>query len=174
MKVVVAFACLLAVSASTAVAQSKNASLADDTFVRAALTAGTQEIREGGQDADSSNAAIAAFAMRMVKDHSEANTQLLALAHQLDITVPNDELPPSGAQEQPKGIQSPPVSATSHLDPKAYFRKQVAAHRKAIALFEGEISRGSKAQIKAFARQTLPTLQAHLALAQKDLENAAH
>ncbi|HET9030617.1 MAG TPA: DUF4142 domain-containing protein [Candidatus Aquilonibacter sp.] len=167
------FSCLMLACGAVASAQSKHASLGDDQFVRQALVSGTQEIRQGGKDADSTNAAIDAFAMRMVKDHSYANTQLLALAHQLDITVPNGMLPASGAQEEAKGVQSPPVS-NNQPNPKAYFAAQVADHKKAVALFEHEIAHGRNPQIVAFARKTLPVLRSHLQFAEKELAHPAH
>ena len=175
MKVVSALALFLLACSSIAFAQSKNASLADDRFVRAALLSGTQEIAQGGKYSDASDANVHVFAARMVKDHSTANVELLALARQLDITVPDGTLPASGAQEQPKGVESPPVTgAANGIDAKRYFETQVADHKKAIALFQKEIADGSNAQIKAFAKKTLPTLEAHLSLAEKDLKAAAH
>ncbi len=159
-----------------AFAQTKNTSLTDDKFVRAALAAGTDEIKEGTLYADAGNSLVQTYATRMVKDHSEANTQLLSLARELNITVPNGTLPESGQSEQsplPQG--SPPQSRPSNsVSPKKYFETQVADHEKVIALFKNEIASGSNARVKAYAQKTLPVLETHLALAQKDLKGSTH
>ena len=42
----------------------------------------------------------------------------------------------------------------------------VDAHQKMEALFQGEVSGGSNADLKAFASKTLPTVQMHLKMAQ--------
>ena len=170
---IAACACILACTLPS-FAQSKSVSIADSKFVRTALVAGTQEIRDGALSADSSDPRIAAFATRMVKDHSQANVQLLALARQLDVTVPNDVLPASGAQEQPTLPQGTAPQNRPAVFAKQYFQTQVSAHRKAIALFSKEVAEGGDPKIRAFARATLPTLNAHLALAEKDLKSAAH
>lgn len=175
MKVAAVLACIIALCGSVAFAQSKNASLDDDKFVREALISGTQEIHDGAKYSDAGNAAVQQFAARMVKDHGEANTQLLALARQLHITVPNGMLPPSGAQEQPKGVESPPVTGPANgVDARSYFQKQIDAHQKTIALFKNELSDGSNAKIRDYAKKTLPVLQTHLALAEKDLKSVTH
>ena len=43
--------------------------------------------------ADSGNSPVQMFATPVVNDRSEGNTQLLALAHLLNITAPNSTLP---------------------------------------------------------------------------------
>lgn len=164
-------ACVVLCSAG-AFAQGKNASLTDQKFIRTALSAGTDEIKQGSEFADSGNTRVQTFATLMVKDHSEANTQLLALARQLNVTVPDSTLPESGESEQSPLPQS--TSPQSRHDvgvtPKAYFTKQVAAHEQAVALFKKEAADGSNPQVKAFVQKTLPVLETHLALAQKDLK----
>jgi putative membrane protein len=45
---------------------------------------------------------------------------------------------------------------------KAYIKNQVSAHERTVSLFKKEIASGTDAQAKAFAKETLPTVQAHL------------
>ncbi len=171
----VTVACVLLCSAG-AFAQSKSTSVGDEKFVRNALAAGTDEIKEGTLYADSGNNLVQTYATRMVKDHSQANMQLMALARQLNVTVPNGTLPQTGQYEQSplpedKAPQNKPANSTP---PKQYFTKQIADHEKVIALFKREISSGKSAQVKAYAQKTLPVLETHLALAEKDLKNSTH
>lgn len=171
----VLIACTMLASAQ-ALAASNSTSNNDDSFVRAALAAGTGEIKENTVFSDSGNGLVQTYATRMVKDHSEANTQLLALAHQLNVTVPNSTLPESGESEQsplPQG-SSPQDRPSNSTPPKQYFEKQIADHKNVIALFKKELAGGSNAQLKAYARTTLPILESHLALAQKDLAASSH
>lgn len=155
----------------TAFAQSHSTSLADDTFIRAALASGTAEITNGSLYADSQDPRVLLFANTMVKDHTTANTALLALAKSLHVTVPNGVQPaPLLEQESPQPqSMSPQQRAARMHKPASYFAEEIKAHKTAIALFQRELSDGSNASVKAFAKETLPVLKAHLALARRDL-----
>ena len=50
---------------------------------------------------------------------------------------------------------------------KQYKSDQVKGHQEAVALFEGYAAGGDNAELKAWAQQTLPTLQHHLQEAQQ-------
>ena len=50
---------------------------------------------------------------------------------------------------------------------KAYMTHMVTAHKQAVTLFQQEAKSGKDAETKAFAEKTLPTLQAHLKMAQE-------
>jgi putative membrane protein len=45
---------------------------------------------------------------------------------------------------------------------KSYIKGQIAAHQQTAALFRKEIASGTDSRAQAFARETLPTVQAHL------------
>jgi putative membrane protein len=45
---------------------------------------------------------------------------------------------------------------------RAYIRQMVEDHEKAVKLFSQEAQEGQDADLKAFAAETLPTLQEHL------------
>ena len=45
---------------------------------------------------------------------------------------------------------------------KSYIKSQLKAHREAVGLFRKESTTGQDADAKAFAKETLPTLRAHL------------
>jgi putative membrane protein len=50
---------------------------------------------------------------------------------------------------------------------KTYMQAMVKDHQKDINEFQKEANNGSNADLKAFAAQTLPTLQEHLRMAQE-------
>jgi len=100
------------------------------------------------------------FGQRMVDDHSKANSELMSLASSKGITLPT-ELDAKHREQVTK------FSAMSgaELD-REYTKMMVSDHRKDVSEFEKESTRGTDADLKAFATKTLPTLQEHLRMAE--------
>jgi putative membrane protein len=69
------------------------------------------------------------------------------------------------ARDQMAGAE-PWMSQTGKDFDKGFIDHAVQDHQKAIELFQNEADRGTDAQLKAFAKKTLPTLRAHLKQAQ--------
>jgi putative membrane protein len=69
------------------------------------------------------------------------------------------------ARDKAMGAE-PWMSQTGKEFDKGFIDAAVTDHQKAIELFENEAERGGDAQLKAFARKTLPTLRNHLKQAQ--------
>ena len=139
---------------------------ADRSFVTGAAEAGMAEV-EAGKLAESkaSSSAVKAFAERMVKDHSKANEDLMALASKKGINPPAE---PSAAQRAT--LSSLQKLSGAEFD-EAYAKQMgVQAHQDAVALFERAAKDVNDTDIKAFAVATLPTLKEHLEMSQK-LEN---
>lgn len=108
----------------------------------------------------SSNAKVKQFAQKMVDDHSKANDKLEGLRNgDKGYSISHEPDPDSQKNED----------ALSRLDGKdfdrEYAKTMVADHEKAVAMFEVEIEKGSNPKLKAFAKQTLPTLKQHLKMA---------
>src|SRR5690242_4914701 len=136
---------------------SSQASSEDTTFAQKAAEAGMAEVEHGKMAAQkSTNAQVKAYANKLVKDHTTANTQLKAIAKRHTIDRPASA--PAG--DQPWANQS-----GAAFD-KAFIDAQVKAHEDAVALFEKESQSGSDKEIKAFAARQLPGLRAHLKQAQ--------
>jgi putative membrane protein len=154
-------------------------SQSDRAFVEQALTGNTSEIRQGNVFADSSDPLVRDYAQRITTDHSEANTQLIALADARGMHVGSDQSPnvpyPSSTHDAWLTAQQK-AKQMAGLPPVAFFTQQVRVHQQAIALYEHEIASGADRQVVAYAKGTLPALRAHLALAQADLsqERAQH
>jgi putative membrane protein len=151
----------------------------DRSFVTQALTGNSSEIRQGEIFANSTDPRIQSFAQRMTTDHSEANTQLIALAHDMHVSTTGQlpEFPYTSGVQHPAWL-TPQVKAKAMagLTPVAYFDQQIRVHQQAIALYKQEISGGTDRRVVSYARKTLPVIEQHLALAQRDLraEKAAH
>ena len=133
---------------------------ADAEFVDKAAMAGKAEV-QASQLAlkQAQSPAVRAFAQRMVTDHGKANARLNEIAAR------------KGMKPQVEQIQDPDVEAlrgkSGHDFDVAYVAAVgPAAHRKAVALFEGEARDGRDPQLRAFANTTLPTLRHHLSMAQ--------
>jgi putative membrane protein len=92
----------------------------------------------------------------MVKDHTEANQKLKSIASSENVELPSTS---SASQIATKGKLE---VLTGDAFDKAYIKGQIKAHRETAALFKTEIASGADSQAKSFAKETLPTVQAHL------------
>lgn len=125
-------------------------------FVDAATEAGIAEIETGKLAQEKSqNAEIKTFAQQMVTDHTAANEKLATIAKQLDI-----ETPDSAALTDK--VRKVILEWRDDSFDKSYVNNQVDAHKKTVELFKKEAMSSDKAELKAFASETLPKLEAHL------------
>jgi len=137
-----------------------NLSAVDKKFMTEAAQGGLAEVQLGqlaSQRATSD--AVKQFGQRMVQDHTQANTQLKQLASQKGVTLPTT----IGSENQKVKQQLSKLSKT-RFD-KAYTNDMVKDHEKDVSLFQSEAQGGQDPDVKAFAAQTLPTLQEHLQMA---------
>src|SRR5690606_11167247 len=95
------------------------------------------------------------FAQRMIDDHTQANQNLMELAEQKDIEVPEE---PGAAHEQM--MQHLQELSGEEFD-QAYMEEQVLDHEAAVTLFEKESQQGQDEDLMSFAAETLPILQDH-------------
>ncbi len=151
-------------SAKTQTAASIPASVSKDdaTFVVNVANAGMTEI-QAGQLAQQKGMAkdIKDYGSMMEKDHTAAADKLKAVAASKNIT-----LPPAISPDMQTNIDDLQKKDGKDFD-KSYIGMMVDDHKKVISLFQDEVKNGSDADIKAFASSTLPTLQHHLAEAEK-------
>ena len=126
------------------------------TFVDKAANGGMFEIESSKialEKAKRSDVKI--FASKMVTDHTKAGEALDKVAGEVGATVPKalDKLH-QGKLDKLKSTAAPQFDA-------AFIDAQAEGHRDAVALFTEQSKTGDVAQLKAFATETLPTLQAH-------------
>lgn len=97
---------------------------------------------------------VKSFGEMMVRDHGDAEQKLLQLAKQQHINLPATAT---------GGIQPDLVLKKAGDDfDKLYVHAMVSGHRNTVETFQEYAVNGKNAAVKAFARQMLPTLKAHL------------
>jgi putative membrane protein len=106
---------------------------------------------------------VRAFADRMIADHSKANEQLTALMKAQGLT------PPVAIDEMDQHMADQLSSLSGAAFDSAYLKGQVVAHKRTIALFKKEAASGQDKPFVSFAKNTLPTLDMHLTMADKDV-----
>ncbi len=144
----------LGASADTSLSHS------DKSFVKKAAKSGFEEVDISRVvAARTANPQVRAFAQKMVDDHSSANEALATLATSKGVDLPAKDTDDASKWSDKSG---------KDLD-EDYMDKMVSDHKDAVALFQKEADKGDDADIKAFARDTLPKLQHHLEMAM-DLE----
>lgn len=150
------------------VQSSKSASAADKAFVTEAASGGLMEVELGRLAMERAGSAeVKQFGQRMVNDHSAANDKLKRAASSAGIDVP-------------ASMDATHKSTTSHLQTlkgpefdRAYMQHMVSDHQKDVAAFEKQSKSATAPSIKAFAAETLPTLQEHLREAQRVAQTLA-
>ncbi|MBV8689637.1 MAG: DUF4142 domain-containing protein [Candidatus Eremiobacteraeota bacterium] len=140
----------------------------DRAFVTDAINAGDLEIAQARAQLSSRDPQVVLFARLMITDHVAANTHLGQLAEQKGIPYPKTNLnvTEQGNTSQNTTPDQPSNTTTPVLSARGYMQKEVADHQKTIALFQSEAQNGVDRDIKVFVGSTLPTLQAHLQMAQ--------
>lgn len=125
-------------------------------FLIVASIKNLQEVNSGRLAiAQAKNGEVKAFGEMMVKDHEQAEQQLLTMAKRKGIM-----LPPAATG----GIQADLLlkNAGARFD-KMYIHAMVAGHGDAVKEFENYAVTGKDADVRNFARQQLPVLKTHLA-----------
>lgn len=132
----------------------------DMSFYKSLAEGGIAEVRDGKlAQAKAADPKIKDFGAMMVKDHSAANEELMALAQSKGIKLPSG--PGMGADTTKMKLDVLSDLSGSSFD-KSYVKGQIKAHRDTIELLQKEISTGQDTQAKAFAQKVLPTVQSHL------------
>jgi putative membrane protein len=130
---------------------------ADAAFVKKAADGGLAEVAMAKLAQEKAESAeVKAFAQKLEKDHTQANTELKQVASQKNITLPT----------APSKMHQATHDKLSKLSGAAFDKAYVAAmledHQKDVREFQREASSGTDSDVKAFAAKTLPTLKEHL------------
>ena len=126
-------------------------------FAVNAANGGMMEVELGKIAEDNaSSPRVKAFGAMMVKDHSEANSNLKGIANSLNIAIPD-----SVSNDSRKEINDLKMKKGKEFD-KAYVKMMVDDHKKDIAEFRKCADNCSDSTIKNFAYTTLPVLEKHL------------
>jgi putative membrane protein len=135
---------------------------ADAKFTTQAAVGGMAEVELGKMALEkSSNPQVKEFANMMVKDHGMANTELMDIAKQKNITLPS-----TVDDEHKKKMDDLSKKTGADFD-KAYVDAMVSDHKSTLKLMEDESRDGKDAELKAFATKTAPVVQSHLVMINK-------
>ena len=93
----------------------------------------------------------------MIEDHTAAGEKMKAAAAKDGVT------PPATMAEKEQAQLQELQSAEEEAFDQAYLTAQVAAHDEAVALFDAFSTEGEESALRAFAAETLPTLEKHKA-----------
>lgn len=148
------------VPGAAADSHSKSVSGLDEQWLTTGLEGDLFEIK-GGKLAlqRSSNPAVAKLAKRLVKDHSDSFAEGAKLAKKLGIEVPSQ---PTFSQRW----ELKDIGARSGADfDAAYASLEVADHKQDIEEAKDEAEDGSNGEVRHDAKQEIPMLREHLALA---------
>jgi putative membrane protein len=96
---------------------------------------------------------VRSFAQMMVKDHGDAEQQLLALAKRRSINLP---------AAATGGIKPDLLLLNAKDFDSAYVHGMVAGHCNTVETFQNYATTGKDPVVRAWAQQMLPTLKMHL------------
>jgi len=141
----------------------------DESFYRNAAEGGLAEIDAGTlAQSQGSTQSVKDFGAMMVKDHGTANDKLKKIAASKSVKLPAD---PGLKHKGKKKLLE--TKSGADFD-SAYIDAQIQDHEDTVKLFQQEISSGKDADAKAFASETLPTVQAHLKMARELKTGGSH
>jgi putative membrane protein len=143
-------------------AQAKDGSHPDRKFMEKAAIGGMAEVQMGqlAKERGMSDE-VKSFASRMVTDHSKANDELKSLAAAKGVTLPTD------TDKKHKSKMDKLAKLSGPDFDRAYMKDMVKDHKEDVEEFRKEAKKSKDADVKKFAASTLPTLEEHLAMAEK-------
>jgi len=140
----------------------------DKTFVMQAGQLGMLEVQLGRLAVQrGSSAGVKQYGQEMVEEHTRANQELMQLAMQKKVELPTEMSTQNTAL----------IDRLSGLSGKsfdtAYKQAMIDSHNQAIALFQAQSQQGQDPELKAWATQKLPNLQAHLKMVNQMLADTS-
>jgi putative membrane protein len=112
------------------------------------ISAGEQAVQKGKRPE------VKSFGQMMVRDHGQAEQQLLALAKSRHISLPASAT---------GGIKPDLLLAGAANFDSAFVHAMAAGHGNTVQMFENYATTGKDQVVKAWAQQMLPVLKHHLA-----------
>ena len=154
---------VLAVSIAPLAAQTAPApkAMADSTFIKQAAEANLAEIELGKlAQQQTADAAVKTYGQRMIDDHMRAQDTLKPVAQKEHIPLPTT----LNRSDESLKLRLSKLSGPAF--DRAYMTAMLKDHRMDVSEFRVESKSAKDSEVKAFAAKTLPTLEAHLKLAQ--------
>lgn len=142
------------------------AAMTDQQFVDFAAQTDMMEANLGQAAASqAASQGVKDYAQTLVTDHTSDYNQLSTVAGKANLVVPK------GLDAAHDKMIAPLEKLKGAGFDHRYVQEMIAGHTKAIAIYKKEADDAQSADLKAYATQTLPTLQKHLDGA-KDLAKA--
>ena len=114
-----------------------------------------------------SSTAVKQYGQEMVAEHTKVNQELMQLAMQKGVEVPKQ------MSRQNKALTDRLSGLSGTSFDAAYKQAMIDSHNQAIALFQAQSQQGQNPQLKAWATQKLPNLQAHLQMVNQMLADVS-
>ena len=140
----------------------------DRTFVMQAGQLSMMEVELGRLAVQrGSSAGVKQYGQEMVEEHTRANQELMQLVMQKQVELPTEMSTQNTATiDRLSGLSGRSFDT-------AYKQAMIDSHNQAIALFQAQSKQGQDPQLKAWATQKLPNLQAHLKMVNQMLANTS-
>ncbi|MEG4204671.1 DUF4142 domain-containing protein [Microcoleus sp. Pol7_A1] len=140
----------------------------DRTFVMQAAQTGMLEVQLGRLAVQrGSSAGVKQYGQEMVDEHTQANQELMQLAMQKGVELPTE------MSSQNKALTDRFSGLSGRSFDTAYKQAMIDSHNQAIALFQAQSQQGQDPDLKAWATQKLPNLQAHLQMVNQMLADTS-
>jgi len=138
-------------------AKDTQVSVTDQAFAMMAAEGGLAEVQLGKLAADqAASPEVKQLGQLLVQDHTAANQELVAIAKQKNISLPDE------VDDTHEDV----VELFSRLEgaqfDREFLRHQVMHHEKDVAAFGVQAKEGQDPELRAFAQKQLPALQKHL------------
>jgi len=148
---------LLLAAGSGAFVQADNKAASDTDFLSKAMVCGTEEVNTAEYAAKhASDEKVKDFAQRLAKDHRDLNNSMAQNAKRLKRAVV------TGVEKDGKARMDKLSKLQGDEFDREFLQQMIDGHEKAVTLFESEASGGDDADLKAVAKDNLPTLKKHL------------
>jgi len=160
----------LTATAVPAFAQSSMTTMSPDVqFAHRAAQGGIDEVGMAQLALQTSqNPNVRAFAQRMIDEHTPNNAKLAAIMKAQNIPAP------AGPDANGRSSMAKLQGLSGHAFNLTYMHGQVSAHESMQVLMQTEINGGKNPTLVAFAKATLPTVNAHLTTAKSVLAGLRH
>jgi len=159
--------CLTLVTAAGLAAASL--SIGDKQFLVMAAKNRMIEAHEGHlAEVQAKRAGVKDLATAMVQDNTMSYQHLTVLAAKAGVTIPR------GIDAARDPILKQLVRLKEERFDRQFTRDVIAAHRQAISAFKWESAHGKNAEVKAYAKEMIPTLEKHLHLAEECAKAPRH
>jgi putative membrane protein len=137
----------------------------DMEFATKAAEGGLKEVRLGElAQQQAASEEVRQFGQRMVEDHGAANDQLMQIAQDKGIELPQE------LSDEAQQLHDELQQRSGEEFDQAYMDEMVSDHQEDVEEFQQYVEEGQDPELTSFAEQTLPVLQEHLALAQQTQE----